>query len=372
MLRKYQNMFLPISQQLEDHAIMSCLTTHPTLQAQWRDELQDITKMVVDESEHSATEEIQNFLLHGVERFLEKATNKRWRDLSAADKLAHVKKILDKPQVAQRTADWYLQAQRMITASEFASLYASERQYANLVISKALPPTLKNSNSRLACPTEEMGPFDWGIRFEPVVKQIFEKRWGVQIFEAGRITHPIDTRLAASPDGILSSGQLLEIKCPISREIGGTLPFEYWCQMQIQMEVTDIDECEYIEVRLEASHPKKMKFTRPDDPIDEGVMWLLNKEHEFTYVYTMDTRITKELEGWSVYESIPWCLLDFHHITLQRDRQWFNGTADIREKFWKNVEEAKAGTFKAPPPTTPRAKACLIQDSPPQESKSFL
>ena len=364
-------MFIPISQQLEDHAAMSCLTTHPTLQAQWRDELADATNVIVDDVDKAATEEVQNFILHGVERFLEKATNRRWRDLSLEDKKAHVKYLLEKPQITQRTQDWYLQAQRMITASEFASLYGSERQYANLVISKAMPAALKASNSRLACPTEEMGPFDWGIRFEPVVKQIFEKRWGVQIFESGRITHPVDTRLAASPDGILSNGQLLEIKCPISREIGGTLPFEYWCQMQIQMEVTDIDECEYIEVRLEASHPKKMKFTRPDDPIDEGVMWLLVKDgpqtQEYIYVYTRDARIEKELEGWSVHESIPWCLVDFHHLTLQRDRQWFEGTAELRERFWKNVEHAKVGKFKLPPPTTPRAKACLIQDSPPDQ-----
>ena len=324
-----------------------------------------MTKVIVDEEELAATEDIQDFLLHGVERFLEKATNKRWRDMTQEDKTAHVQSLLTRPQVAQRTQDWYLQAQRMITASEFSSLYGSERQYANLVVSKALPSALKASNSRLACLTHEMGPFDWGIRFEPVVKQIFEKRWGVAIFEAGRITHSTDARLAASPDGILSSGQLLEIKCPISREIGGTVPFDYWCQMQIQMEVTGIDECEYVEVKLEASHPKKMKFTRPDDPIDEGVMWLLNKELQYIYVYTMDARIEKELDGWSVEETIPWCLVDFHHVTLQRDHKWFEGTAGIREKFWRDVEHAKAGTFKLPPPTTPRAKVCRIQDSPP-------
>jgi len=365
MLRKYHNMFEPISSYIEDHAKASCFTSHPSLQGQWKDELQLLNKIVVDEDELDSTEEIQDFIVHGVERFLEKATNKRWRNMTQADKTAHVEALLTRPQIPQRTPDWYLQAQRVLTASEFSSLYGSERQYANLVVSKALPSGLKNSNSRLACETEAMGPFDWGIRFEPVVKQIFEKRWGVSIFEAGRITHPTDTHLAASPDGILSTGQLLEIKCPISREIGNTLPFDYWCQMQIQMEVTNTDECEYVEVKLEASHPKKMKFTRPDDPIAEGVMWLLNKGTEYTYVYTFDTRIEKELEGWSVHETIPWCLVDFHHVTLQRDTRWFEGTAERREKFWRDVEAAKIGKFKIPPPTN---KACRIQDSPPDQA----
>ena len=356
MLRKYHNMFAPISGFIEDHAAISCFTSHPTLQSQWKEELLEI----------EGVEDVTDFILHGVERFLEKASSKRWRDLSAEEKTAHIQSLLLRPQVAQRTADWYLQAQRMITASEFASLYASERQYATLVLSKALPPVLRTT--KLACATREMGPFDWGIRFEPVVKQIFEKRWGVTIYEAGRITHSTDTRLAASPDGLLSTGPLLEIKCPISREIGRAIPFEYWCQMQIQMEVTDIDECEYLEVRLEASHPKKMIYERPASPIDEGIMWLLNKEFQYTYVYTEATRLEKEAEGWEVHEVIPWALNDFHHVTLQRDRVWFKETAHIREQFWKDVEAARTGTFKLPPPTTPRAKACLIQDSPPDPS----
>ena len=367
MLRKYQNMFAPVSGHIEDHEATNCFTSHPTLQSQWKDDLQEVTKVMIDEPTLAdATDEIQTFILQGVERFLEKATNKRWRDLSPEAKYAHVQTILMRPQVAQRTADWYLQAQSMLTASEFASLYASERQYANLVLAKALPPVLRSSSSRLACRTEAMGPFDWGIRFEPVVKQIFEKRWDVTIFEAGRITHSTDTRLAASPDGILSTGELLEIKCPISREIGGAVPFEYWCQMQIQMEVTGIDVCEYVEVRLEASHPKKMAFVRPDDPYDEGVLWLLNKEFDYTYAYTLETRKEKELDGWSVHEAIPWALVDFHHVTVQRDEKWFKGTAALREKFWNCVEAAKAGTFKVPAPATPRAKACRIQDTPPK------
>ena len=340
-------MFAPVSGFIEDHAAISCFTSHPTLQSQWKDEIEDLV------------DEVKDFILHGVERFLEKASNKRWRDMSAADKTAHIQNLRLKPQVAQRTTDWYLQAQSMITASEFASLYASERQYANLVLSKALPPAIRSSTSRLACETKDMGPFDWGIRFEPVVKQIFEKRWGVTIYEAGRITHSTDTRLAASPDGFLSSGTLLEIKCPISREIGRAIPFEYWCQMQIQMEVTDIDECEYVEVRLEASHPKKMKYERPADPIDEGIMWLLIKNFQCIYAYTEAERLEKEAEGWEVQEVIPWALNDFHHVTLQRDCKWFEETTYIREKFWEDVGAARTGKFKLPPP---KVKACLIQD----------
>lgn len=362
-------MFAPISNYIETVADISCFTNHSTLQRVWKDDIERLNKASDIESD-----EIHDFILYGVERFLEKATNKKWRSLSHDEKTLRIKEILERPQIAQRTAEWYAQAQTMITASEFASLFASERQYANLVLSKTIT-TPKTGSSRLACPTNEMGPFDWGIRYEPVVKQIFEARWGVKIFEAGRITHLTDTRLAASPDGILSTGNLLEIKCPISREIGGDIPFEYWCQMQIQMEVTGIDACEYLEVKLEAAHSKK-KFIRPEAPLAEGKLWLFSKEMNYVltyvYAYTEEEKVQKVAEGWSLVEEIPWALASFHHVTLQRDYQWFQETSYIREKFWNDVELAKKGGFKIPSPSATRQKACLIKDSPPQDNMSTL
>jgi len=365
MFRKYQNMFLPAANYIEECPPM---TTHPSLQDQWKD---DFYEAPLTESE----EKVCDLIVQGVSRFLETATNKRWRTMTEAQKTEHVIALLNKPQIAQRTADWYTQAQKMLTASEFSSLYSSERQYANLVLAKALPP-LPKTTSRLACPTGEMSPFDWGIRFEPVVKQIFQRRWSVKIVDSGRILHPIDTQLAASPDGLLlegaaRTGRLIEIKCPISREIGGSIPFDYWCQMQIQMEVTDIDECEYLEVKLESAHPKNMKYA-PENPLEEGLLWLMSKESgnvvEYSYAYTEEERSTMSTKGWSLHETIPWALVKFHTVTLQRDPKWFAETSGMREKFWKDVASARDGKFKVPAPFTPRAKPCLIQDSPPEAS----
>ena len=59
--------------------------------------------------------------------------------------------------------------------------------------------------------------------------------------------------LAASPDGINVKidnpryGRLLEIKNPTSREITGIPKKEYWVQMQMQMEVLNLDECDFLE-----------------------------------------------------------------------------------------------------------------------------
>jgi len=360
MFRKYQNMFVPAATYIEEAPPM---TTHATLQGQWKDEFYEAP---FTEAEERACD----IIVQGMSAFLEKATNKRWRLLSEEQKTAHVKALLERPQVPQRTPEWYAQALSVLTASEFSTLYSSERQYANLVIAKTIPPIPKLTN-RLACPTNEMSPFDWGIRFEPVVKQIFERRWSMKIVDSGRIIHPTDTHLAASPDGLIleggvRTGRLIEIKCPITREIGGTIPFDYWCQMQIQMEVTNIDECDYLEVKLESASPKK-KYA-PVDALEEGVMWLMSREGamtEYLYAYTEEEKGRMTNEGWSLQETIPWALASFHSVTVQRDPKWFADTSGMREKFWNDVAKARDGSFKVPAPFTPKAKACLIQDSPP-------
>lgn len=343
------------------------LPTHPLLQTEWKDNFYEAPLTDTEER-------VCDILIEGLQHFIERASNKRWRNLSEAEKTAHIHSILARPQVEQRTAEWYLQAQRVLTASEFSSVYSSERQYANLVLAKALPPAPR-SKPRLACLTQEMSPFDWGIRFEPLVKQLFERRWSVKIVDSGRLVHPNDTHLAASPDGLIleggvRTGRLIEIKCPISREIGGNIPFDYWCQMQIQMEVTNIDECEYLEVKFDSPHPKNMKYV-PNNPLEEGSLWVLKRvvqtesqtegPSEYTYAYSEEERISKEQEGWSLEETVPWALSSYHTLTLQRDSSWFADTSGIREKFWQDVAKARDGNFKIPEPSAPRAKPCLIR-----------
>jgi len=173
--------------------------------------------------------------------------------------------------------------------------------------------------------------------------------------------------LAASPDGIIVEGgerlgRLVEIKCPISREIGGAIPFGYWCQMQIQMEVTGLDECEYLEVKLESAQARKGYEPPTKTPVASGTLRLFKKDEEYTYSYT-----ETEKEGWTLEETIPWHVASYHTVTVQRDNQWFQQTASLREQFWKDVAEAKAGTFKIPAPSG-RAKVCKIQDTPLQRT----
>ena len=311
----------------------------------WRDTTEDVIQEVVAASEIEETYDTDVCFM-ALEKFLARAKCVSWTSQPPEVRAAQAKEILERPQIPQRTEAWYAQGKQVLTASEFAKLFGTPRCVSQLVMSK-VPVSVSTSTNRLACMTCEMGPFDWGVRFEPVVKQILEAKWGVKIAEAGRIIHPTDCHVAASPDGIFLEatdparvGRLVEIKCPITRKVGEGIPFEYWCQMQVQMEVTGVGECEYVEVKLDS-----LQKSQTDLSGAEGHLWLLQNPAtcEMRYVYNE----ADILEGWDITEKIPWKVNEMYTVTVTRDRGWYQGTEELRREFWKNVEEARKGAFKA-------------------------
>ena len=92
---------------------------------------------------------------------------------------------------------------------------------------------------------------DSKLKHEDVAIKIYEYRNKTSVFEYGCIPHPHYKWIGASPDGITDDGVMLEIKCPSSRPITGEIPSHYWCQVQTQLEVCELDRCDFLEVKLE-------------------------------------------------------------------------------------------------------------------------
>jgi len=303
-----------------------------------------------------------------------KAINRRNLD----ERTQHIQTLLNRPNVAQRTPAWYEQSRHVLTASEFSGILGTPRALEVLALQKTLPPRDSSMNSGgLACITTQMGPMDWGVRFEPVVKQILEKMWKAKILDIGRLVHPTEENLAASPDGLIQEaeensrvGRLLEIKCPIRRVINNTVPFEYWCQMQIQMEVADIDECEYVEMKLVSPYKGDVEpYMRPESPEYSGFVWILQDPTSYTlhYAYSEEECKTLEEKQFQIIETIPWHMDRYFNKIIQRDSAWFLSTADKRKEFWKLVEETRAGTYvvsqsKRPKPNKEIVTVCKISD----------
>jgi hypothetical protein len=280
---------------------------------------------------------------------------------AAREKIAQ---ILSRPQVAQRTEEWYTQALRYLTASQFGTLYASPRTRGQLVLEKAGVTAAERHGQRLVTPSDYMSPFDWGIRFEPVIRTIYSALTSTVVTDVGRLYHRSLDNLAASPDGLVVEdtsasqerlGRLVEYKAPVTRKLLQKIPSEYYMQMQIQMEVADIDRCDYCEMKFYSRYNDKMCEPCPKETHYRGYVALIMKDgvldrYEYSplnppadWTYAVDEDVNER-----VYERIEWWLEDYYLETVARDRTWFAGTIPIMEAFWFDVEEAKAGRFVLP------------------------
>lgn len=368
-LAKHEGMFQEVADLLSSKDVEQPFQAYETLFSQWKgrvdaelDDFLEASEVDFTASEEAAYDTVKDIGYSLLQKFLTRAGAVGWGSQSVETRRAAVEELLRLPQIPQRTPEWYAQGKQVLTASEFASLFKTPRAFGQLVMSKVAleagaPPAPTN---RLACLTCEMGPFDWGIRFEPVVKQVLEKEGGLKIVETGRLVHPSHPGLAASPDGIILSakdprrvGRLIEIKCPISRKVGEGIPFEYWCQMQIQMEVTGIEECEYVEMKIQS--PQKGNADVAHGTFEpQGHVWLLQNSRtvEMRYAYTEEERDRLLLDAsgeWELLETIPWRIEASMHRVVVRDRAWFQSTRAIQETFWADVEKARAGAYTVAP-----------------------
>ena len=279
--------------------------------------------------------------------------------------------LLTATQVEQRTPEWYQETRNMITASEVATVFKSGRTRGQLVMSKASPPAERFIAS-LAVPKASTGPMDWGVRYEPVVKEFLENSLKAKIHDLGRIRHRTNPKIAASPDGLFVAsetapeliGRLVEIKCPSTRVIKeGEIPFEYWCQMQLQMEVCGVDACEFVEAKFVEELPLATDGVAQTEYLATGFISLVNKDEVNKYIYH-SAAVAAPTEEWTLLETYPWYLLKLRRVTVPRDVNWFAQSQPAFEQFWADVEGAKAGTWILPPgrPKKVEAPRCQIAD----------
>ena len=160
----------------------------------------------------------------------------------------------------QRTDAWLNTRGKMITASEVSKVWQTAASRLELLEKKLDPPTRSDGSNPIPA-------LIWGTRFEPIAKKIYEDTTQCEIIDVGCCQHPVHSFLGASPDGLIIPkyadadphryGRLVEFKCPMSRVRKDEIPSYYVHQMQMQMECTGIDECEYVEFRF-----KQVNFTQ--------------------------------------------------------------------------------------------------------------
>jgi len=286
------------------------------------------------------------------------------------------------PQETQRTDGWYKFRWNCITASNAWKAFESQSSINQLIYEKCQPlKTNEECDEEKNKMVNTNTPLHWGQKYEPLSVMIYEQKYGTKVEDFGCIQHPTYKFLAASPDGIIINkdcdryGRMLEIKNPVSREITGIPKKEYWTQMQLQMEVCDLNECDFLETKFieyPDRHSYNDDFNYDDENYDEYtsnitissdgkqkgiIIYFHTKEGKPFYVYKpLNLTTYQEIIDWeenaiSLYQSekynytflkfIYWKLDVFSCVLVLRKRDWFKNNIQQLEKVWKIIEEER-------------------------------
>ena len=250
----------------------------------------------------------------------------------------------------QRTDAWLNTRGKMITASEVSKVWQTPASRLELLEKKLDPPTRSDGLNPIPA-------LIWGTRFEPIAKKIYEDTTQCEIIDVGCCQHPVHSFLGASPDGLIVPkyanadphryGRLVEFKCPMSRVRKDEIPSYYVHQMQMQMECTGIDECEYVEFRF-----KQVNFTQWDSATDTKGVFAVDETGKVDYKPDM-----VDLHDWQSsltedHQYIYWVLTDIKKDFVPKDPKWLSDHFPDLRAFWDDVERHRAeGTRPAPLPS---------------------
>jgi hypothetical protein len=204
---------------------------------------------------------------------------------------------------------------------------------------------------------------------------IYEEMYGTKVEDFGCIPHDTYKFLGASPDGIIVNqdsnryGRMLEIKNIVNREITGIPKKEYWIQMQLQMEVCDLDECDFLETKFteysdEDSFLKDEIHQNENNENNEnkhknkykGVILYFNTKHNKPFYLYKPLHITNydEINTWieqqiEVYQqqdmiwikTIYWKLEKMSCVLVLRNKLWFKNNILRIDSIWKTIEKER-------------------------------
>lgn len=282
---------------------------------------------------------------------------------------AQVKLLLKKPQPVQRSEEWFKQRQTRVTASEAASCLNKSEAICGPYVRAFGLTGFKFKESDCLNPYESTSDYIikkvsafygentfkdtaftlWGKKYEEVANRLYGKITGKKVHEFGLISHSRLKWLAASPDGITEDGVMLEIKCPKSRKIDTAVPLYYWVQCQIQLEVCNLERCDFLECEIsEVETEEEFKGIQPGDASDIGIVIedTSIKGGDPVYIYPpSELETAEDYIRWKdeVVKDSASLVPSYYHITkyhvlaVKRDREWFAAVREPIKKTWEII-----------------------------------
>lgn len=183
----------------------------------------------------------------------------------------------------------------------------------------------------------------WGTKYEDLAVLLYETKHNVKIYDAGMIQHKDYDFLGASCDGFIPikkgndyiDGEIIEIKCPFRRRPNGKVPPWYYDQMQLQLEVTGMKVCRFLDCRI-TEHEYLVGSTNG----------FVLKDGSFKF-YRLDGKVVGELvDEFDVCFSIP----NYYITTVHKEKNWMKKNIDTLTRVWELINEGRkayaCGNFK--------------------------
>jgi putative phage-type endonuclease len=327
--------------------------------------------------------------------------------------------LRNKPQPTQRTKEWYEFRHNLITASNAYKAFENKSNQNQLIFEKCKPlnSTLYIDNEDKDKDTEIKDKdipivnvnvnttLHWGQKYEPLSVKYYEHTYNTIIEDFGCIQHDKYSFIGASPDGINADkasplyGRMLEIKNIVNREIDGIPKKEYWIQMQLQMEVCNFNECDFLETKfIEYADMIEYKNDTNSDTYEDdlGIEFkntCLSKDNKMKgeiiyfhtiegkpfYVYKpMDLIHPQDIIDWeeysiSLYQSdkynyifikfIYWKLEYVSCVLVCRNKQWFKNNVAGLESIWEIIKKERVSGFEHRAPNRKTKKDTTLDNT---------
>jgi putative phage-type endonuclease len=301
-----------------------------------------------------------------------------------------IQTLREKPQPDQRTPEWYARRNNLITASAASKAFGSQASVNQLVYEKCKNFAASEGGAASGGPSGPLqgsvnSPLHWGQRYEPLTVMVYERRNQTKLGEFGCIQHDTYPFIGASPDGINIDptspiyGRMVEIKNIVNREITGKPKEEYWIQTQIQMEVCDLDECDFVETRFKeydnetdynADQVSSSSTGYTVKGNEKGIILWFQTAPALThqgyvsqpiqlYEYAPIGVTAEEYDIWEAavfakhqrdrniwVRTIYWYLDEYSCVLVRRNRLWFSEAALVLEQVWAMIEEERQTGFE--------------------------
>ena len=258
----------------------------------------------------------------------------------------YIQKTLAIKQPEQRSPEWFAFRSERLTASDIATALG-ENAYAR-------PTELILKKCGISKPFTMNPACQHGVKYEPISCMVYEYYNNTKVYEFGCISHKYYNFLGASPDGICSDGTMLEIKNPLSRKINGIPPKYYWIQMQIQMEVFNLQQCDYLECKM-TEYFDYDEYVNDDSVGNERKGVLVEfctsenyNEPKYKYcpiechdklAWVKDEEETFKSLPNSMYDlRVIWWKMDTYAcVRIYRDTEWFSENLPKLASFWDSI-----------------------------------